>query len=218
MEVQLRAGCSPRGCVEQQRPLLEVSRWSQEEALGFYFTWETLFFNSFLHSANTLCSISFGVFTSILRDLQCIFSDYITSEKAFGPNYIIKDKTEGLLALLPLFWKNSSPLIESTWFTAKLDGGNHLTEILDDSGGKRYPLFVLLSPDCHHPFPSSQEKLPALGLTLRSAGGGHALELAVSHILFFDPGLWKRHFVKAEIVIRLTWVMWPKEQMISLAH
>lgn len=123
-----------------------------------------------------------------------------------------------LLALLPLFWKNSSPLIESTWFTAKLDGGNHLTEILDDSGRKRYPLFVLLSPDCHHPFPSSQEKLPALGLTLRSAGGGHALELAVSHILFFDPGLWKRHFVKAEIVIRLTWVMWPKEQRISLAH
>lgn len=119
-----------------------------------------------LHRGNTVASTAsfiqqtllaiyhLGVFISILRDLQCIFSAYITSEKAFGPNYIIKDKTEGLLALLPLFWKNSSRLIESTWFTAKLNGGNHLTDILDDSRRKRHLLLVLLSSDCHNPFAS----------------------------------------------------------------
>lgn len=103
----------------------------------------------------TLCSVSLWVFISILGDLQCIFPGYITSEKALGPNYIIKDKAEGLLALLLLFCKNSSCLIESTWFTAKLDGGNHLTDILDDSRGNRHPLCVLLSSYCHHPFPNS---------------------------------------------------------------
>ena len=137
----------------------------------------------------TLCSISLQVLVSILGDLQRIFSDYITSEKAFGPNYIIKDKTESPLALLPLVWKSSSCLIESTWFIAKLDGGHHLTDILDDSRGKRHPLFVLLSSYCHHPFPNSQEKLPALGLTLRGVGGSYALELAVAYIWFFDPDL-----------------------------
>lgn len=156
MEAQLWASWrSPRCCVGQWCPLLEVSHWSQEEALGFYFTGETLLLQQLpSFSKPSLQYIIWGYFISILRDLQCIFSAYITSEKAFGPNYIIKDKTEGLLALLPLFWKNSSRLIESTWFTAKLNGGNHLTDILDDSRGKRHLLLVLLSSDCHHPFAS----------------------------------------------------------------
>lgn len=81
------------------------------------------------------------------------------------------------------FWKNSPSLIESTWFTAKLGRSGHLTDVLNDSGGKRDALCVLLSSDFHHPLPRSQEKLLGLGLTLR--GAGQALELALSRILSF---------------------------------